>query len=943
MSTTPTSEPTGQAKVFFVPQTLFRWSGWSLAAPRPERSIQTDSTVSAGRLGNPSATDFMFETAPAPDAPSTATGLAVVPGSLPRLRFGARYALRARAADLAGNSVPFGDPEAASAADLAAFHATPLVTYGRYEPVQTPIVVLRHPLTAGESMERMVLRSDVDATGALVLPTSAAERHLLPPKTSQLLAEQHGVFDVDADPPLDTNAYNAIAQRDGASLEIDHDQQKNPDGYSAEAGKPQDVDYLPVPWLSDPLSRGPAFKNLDGDPDRVFTEAGFSDPGAAWPDYRSVRLRVVTGGRPPTFSEAPPRFDVALDGSGQPTHRVVTVELSPGQERTVRLSTRLDRTDLRPDGKPVGQSPLAVWNEIDTPGAPAPTPAFNDAQAGQHWLLTPWRRLTLVHAVRQPLLTPEWGPAPDAGKSALGQTFVDLTDRSMTFSRRSTGRVDINATWPEPVDTGTGAPTWSANPAPTAGAHAFEAPLVAGGGPATDPPTDYLLVDGRHEFGDTKHRWVQYSATATTRFAEYYVETHQVALQAASQAGSPAPIDPRGVAADTVVVKSLDGTTVYQPGTDYTVQEGGGGDAGTITALKDGALKAGGTVNVSFVALPTRTTTVKPVTLNVLSSARPAAPKVLYVLPLFSWQRSASRGGPITSTRKGDALRVYLDRPWWSSGADEQLGVVLWPGAEQAAPGIPPAAMTPYLTQWGADPIAAPSYPGVRHPRLSSFPGAAATATGLFLDELPHRDAQPDALVNVAGHKVDFDPHRNLWYCDIELDAGGAYLPFVRLALARFQPHSMTNPPDGTAIDDVHLSRVVLADFVQLAPDRSVTVADDGRQQVKVTVNGKAYLNNSAGKGPGFVHVVVEARDPSVADPDLGWGQEGPPVSLAVKRPKGADPYWTGTVSLRHPRAAGAYRLVVQQFDEYLSQDSTSKTSATTKVGRLLFSDVVPI
>jgi hypothetical protein len=52
---------------------------------------------------------------------------------------------------------------------------------------------------------------------------------------------------------------------------------------------------------------------------------------------------------------------------------------------------------------------------------------------------------------------------------------------------------------------------------------------------------------------------------------------------------------------------------------------------------------------------------------------------------------------------------------------------------------------------------------------------------------------------------------RQLWYADIEIDAGPSYLPFVRLALVRYQP---------TSLPDAHLSRVVLAEFVQLTPDR---------------------------------------------------------------------------------------------------------------------------
>ena len=57
---------------------------------------------------------------------------------------------------------------------------------------------------------------------------------------------------------------------------------------------------------------------------------------------------------------------------------------------------------------------------------------------------------------------------------------------------------------------------------------------------------------------------------------------------------------------------------------------------------------------------------------------------------------------------------------------------------------------------------------------------------------------------------------RKLWYCDIELDAGSrTYMPFVRLALVRYQPH---------AIGGMKLSRVTLAEFAQVLPRRAVTL-----------------------------------------------------------------------------------------------------------------------
>src|SRR5207244_11695233 len=73
-------------------ETLFTWNGWSLSAPRPGKAIMPDDTHADP--ANSAVTPFKIETA-----------FKAKVGSLPRLRFGRKYRLRARVADLAGKSV----------------------------------------------------------------------------------------------------------------------------------------------------------------------------------------------------------------------------------------------------------------------------------------------------------------------------------------------------------------------------------------------------------------------------------------------------------------------------------------------------------------------------------------------------------------------------------------------------------------------------------------------------------------------------------------------------------------------------------------------------------------------------------------------------------------------------------------------------------------------
>jgi len=76
-----------------LPESLFRWAGWSLCAPRAGRTIGSDSTPQTP--ANPATTAIKLE-----------ASFTVQKGTLPRLRFGTRYQFRVRAVDLAGNSFP---------------------------------------------------------------------------------------------------------------------------------------------------------------------------------------------------------------------------------------------------------------------------------------------------------------------------------------------------------------------------------------------------------------------------------------------------------------------------------------------------------------------------------------------------------------------------------------------------------------------------------------------------------------------------------------------------------------------------------------------------------------------------------------------------------------------------------------------------------------------
>ena len=104
-------------------------------------------------------------------------------------------------------------------------------------------------------------------------------------------------------------------------------------------------------------------------------------------------------------------------------------------------------------------------------------------------------------------------------------------------------------------------------------------------------------------------------------------------------------------------------------------------------------------------------------------------------------------------------------------------------------------------------------------PAVYNFPDAVESDYGVSLEESSAAisSTQP-GRVDVVGFTPQFDEVRGLWFADLTIDLGPTYSPFIRLALVRYQPH---------ALDDARISRVVLAGFAQLTPDRSALVAAD--------------------------------------------------------------------------------------------------------------------
>ncbi len=219
---------------------------------------------------------------------------------------------------------------------------------------------------------------------------------------------------------------------------------------------------------------------------------------------------------------------------------------------------------------------------------------------------------------------------------------------------------------------------------------------------------------------------------------------------------------------------------------------------------------------------------------------------------------------------------------------------------------------------------------------------------GATLPELP-----PGERVSVDAFPVQFDSERKLWFCDFEFDLDGvigatdandAWGAFTRLALARYQPDALSGR---------ELSRPVLADFVQTAPDRFAIATSDPYERglvrlsvAGITLRGKANaLGVPQVDGTDF-DVTVETRRPHI-DGDLGW-MPAPPNLAAVERdldlPAGdSRVLWGGRITLPADRQPGQFRVVIREFESWLDDAAVAAGGVTppNRARRLIYAEAL--
>jgi len=848
--------PGTAAPLMRFPESIFTWDGWSLAAPRLGNTLRVDGT--SGQMPNEAKTSFPL-----------ITNFNVKPKSLPRLRFGYKYNLRMRVADLAGNSVfSPGDP----GFQQPVTEQSSEIKFTRFEPVSPPPVALRAKPIEGESVERMVVRSTEKPSFA----QKATERHVVPPKISQITAELHTEFDTK--PPanttagmLDDAAGYTLGSREAGSLIRQPNGAAIPGVHPVTVTDPNDPTkkivqtfwqtnaQFELTYLPDPLARSVLLlRVISNDPRQTALIQQIKFDGD-WPDRHPFRVRLVAIGesatpQPPTWVDADPNPENA---------RVLTIQLKPAEMMTVQFNSMLDAQDL---------VRMGVWQWVNDAAPANLSGVLNHTTAGQNWLLMPYRELTLVHALQRPRKAGIVKITTIA--KTLGDTSAAL-EGNINFDAPSTGKLDVVAEWNDPRDDPTDPNNDPSKDVVKSTAHVGEIHTA-------DPAQSLVALNHSAEkdaagnqkdivqnFADTKYHSVLYTASATTRFREYM---------------------PLSVRDDSKQISAFP-------------------SAAEISATQRA---------------------------DIPNSARPLAPDIVYVVPSFRWGEAKAVQPShtiITRTRYGNGLRVYLKRPWFSSGKGELLGVVVLEGTEM---NDIPEKLWPYVTKWGADPIwksNAPA-PGLTFEKfaIQAAEKDARYQGNVWLDEFPS-----DKL-SVAGFQVEYDKTRGLWFSDIEMNPLGksfdptdlrlesSYFPFIRLALARFQPKS---------VDGAHISRVVLADYAQLIPDRraSFTISASGTgAKVGLTVAGLSFGGSSSGVLNQLDVGVEELQDP--ARGELGWEelQSGTDYDIQTDSPQ-PNELWRGTIKLTMPFAPNKFRVFVKEWERH---NADGKENSET---RLVYAD----
>jgi hypothetical protein len=324
----------------------------------------------------------------------------------------------------------------------------------------------------------------------------------------------------------------------------------------------------------------------------------------------------------------------------------------------------------------------------------------------------------------------------------------------------------------------------------------------------------------------------------------------------------------------------------------------------------------------------------------VRSSVRPPAPSIAYIVPAFKWEEGYQSSSKTWVRGRVSALRIYVERPFRVSGNEECIGIALTPsGANRTV-----AELT---SRWGLDPLRGGGESlGMRELAATDFAGGEQVAPACVLSE------KTDTSVDVVPYKVSYAEERGLWFCDVRINSADAYYPFVRLGVVRYQPHAFSALTHD--VGEARISPVVVADFMQIAPNRWVHLQKKDGKTISLSISGVSYSDAEAAAPPDSdppctgatgrtakhttFKVTVQQRWHALGK-ELGWRPvDCQPIPNCGAAGNDHVNVWRYDVHLPHSTSTHKYRLLIEEY-EWLNVDESVDINHPVPAARLVYAD----
>jgi hypothetical protein len=162
------------------------------------------------------------------------------------------------------------------------------------------------------------------------------------------------------------------------------------------------------------------------------------------------------------------------------------------------------------------------------------------------------------------------------------------------------------------------------------------------------------------------------------------------------------------------------------------------------------------------------------------------------------------------------------------------------------------------------------------------------------------------------------------------------------------------------SIAGCELSRIMVTDFVQLAPDRTASLVSKSPTELEVSLLGPSFTVSAAGH-TAEVWVSVEKRVQPGNDHELAWVPASDKLYPLVIDPQfrnqGGLHRWVGSIKLPAARGTAPFRVVIREYELFqtdpgglqmnrpveIAKDGLGKNQTTADNARLTYVDTIVV